>query len=349
VNALLARNARVNERESSRGQTALMWAASQGHAPIVQALLARGAGVHDRSRARPVLVNRGDYNGGRANRLEEVGRGGFTPLLFAARKGALPVAELLVEAGANVNDAAADGSAVLLVAAHSGHSRLAAYLLERGADANAAQSGYTALHAAILRSELDLVKALIVHRANVNAPVTIGTPLRRFGEQQFVLPGPLVGSTPYLLAARYAEVEMMKILQANGADTTKRMPDGTTALMLAAGVGWSDTGVGGFADRRARFLPAGTSPAGLPDWTRTLPAVELALAFGGDVDARNDDGDTAAHGAAKGFDAVIELLASKGANLNAKNKRAQTPLSIASARVDTATTAALLRKLGAAD
>jgi ankyrin repeat protein len=233
------------------------------------------------------------------------------------------------------------------MAAHSGHGRLAEALLERGADPNAAARGYAPLHAAILRGDGALVAALLAKHADPNARITKGTPLRRFGEQQFVLPGTFVGSTPFLLAARYAEVDIMRALLAAGADPSVAMPDGPTALMLAAGVEWEDTGVGGFADRRARFLPAGSSPWGLPDWNRTLPAVELALALGADVNARNKDGNTALHGAAKGFDAVIELLIARGADPNVKNRRSQTPLSIAAARADLSSTAPLLRKLGA--
>jgi ankyrin repeat protein len=347
VAALLDRGARADEHETVRGQTALMWAAAHGHTAIVRALVAHGADVRARSRARPVLVNRGDYNGGRANAIEEVGRGGYSALMFAARAGSGEVVEVLLSAGADVNETAPDGTSVLLMASHSGHGRLAKALLEHGANPNAAERGYTPLHAAILRGDRELVAVLLAKRADPNARITKGTPLRRFGEQQFVLPGTFVGSTPFLLAARYAELEIMRALLAHGADGSVVMPNGTTALMLAAGVEWEDTGVGGFADRRARFLPAGSSPWGLPDWSRTLPAVELVLSLGGDVNARNNDGNTALHGAAKGFDAVIELLVSRGADPNVKNRRSQTPLSIAGSRADLSSTAPLLRKLGA--
>jgi ankyrin repeat protein len=256
---------------------------------------------------------------------------------------------LLIAAGADVNDTAPDGTSVLLMAAHSGHTQLAGALLERGADPNAAGRGYTPLHAALLRGDARLAGALLAKQADPNARITKGTPLRRFGEQQFVLPGTFVGSTPFLLAARYADVDIMRMLLAHGADPAIAMPDGTTALMLAAGVEWEDTGVGGFADRRARFLPAGSSPWGLPDWNRTLPAVELTLSLGADVKAKNKDGNTALHGAAKGFDAVIELLIAKGADPNARNRRSQTPLSIAASRGDLSSTAPLLRKLGATE
>jgi ankyrin repeat protein len=347
VAALLAHGANANASETARGQTALMWAAAEGHDPIVRLLVENRADVRVSSRVRRVLVNRGDFNTSRTgNRIEETDRGGFTPLMFAARNGHLEVCHTLIAAGVNVNDAAPDGTTVLLMAAHSGHGTLAAALLDRGADPNAAGAGYAPIHAAVLRGDHDLVLALLKHGADPNLPISKGNPLRRFGEQQFVLPGPLVGSTPFLLAARYAEADIMKTLIESGANASATMPDGTTALMLAAGVGWVDTGVGGWADRRGRFLPAGTAPGG-PDWSRTLAAVEIAAAQGIDVNAVNRDGDRAVHGAApKGFDSVIQFLAGKGALLDAGNKRALTPLALA-ARGDFTSTVDLLHKLGA--
>jgi ankyrin repeat protein len=351
VRLLLARGADVNAAEGARGQTALMWAASQQHEPIVRALIAAGADVHARARSRTVLVNRGDFNTSRINQIEEVERGGFTALLFAARQGDLATARALLEAGADADDTAPDGTSALVLAAHSGHGRLAAFFLEHGADPNADGAGYTALHAAVLRGDVGLVNALLARGADPDAVITKGNPLRRFGFQEFVLPGFLVGSTAYLLAARYAEVDIMRVLAQRSAHPGLAMPDGTTALMLAAGVGWADVGVGGISDRRGRYLPAGfTSPGSLPDWSRTLAAVTVALDLGADPAAVNKAGDTAAHGAAaKGFDGVLELLAARGARLDVKNRRAQTPVSLAAARPELGRTVELLRRLGATE
>ena len=96
-------------------------------------------------------------------------RGGSTPLLFAARSGDVDCVRLLVAAGASVNDALPDGMSALVLAAHSGNGGAAGLLLTKGADANADGIGYTALHAAILRSDLELVKNLLAHGANPNA------------------------------------------------------------------------------------------------------------------------------------------------------------------------------------
>jgi ankyrin repeat protein len=348
VRALVARGAQVNAAEPSRGQTALMWAAAERHADVVRLLVERGADVHARSRTRPTLVNRGDFNTSALNRVEYVDRGGYNPLLFAARSGDLESSRVLLAAGADVNDAAPDGTSVLHLAVHSGHTVLAKFFLDQGANPNNAAPGYTPLHAAVLRGDLESVKALLARGAAVDAPITRGNPLRRFGSQEFVLPAFLVGSTPFLLAARYAELDILRVLADAGANPKATMPDGTTALMLAAGVGWNDTGVGGSADRRGRFLPAGMPTAGVADWSRTPAAVEFVAGLGVDAAAANRSGDTALHGAAsKGFDSVVEFLVAKGAKLEAKNRRGATPLRLVLEREEFKSTADLLRKLGA--
>src|SRR5206468_11287218 len=141
----------------------------------------------------------------------------------------------LLKAGADANDAQPDGVSALVLAAHSGHGHAAALLLEHGADPNAFGSGYTALHAAILRSDLTLVKALLAHGADPNLRMTKGTPMRRNSED-FELPATLVGSTPYFLAAKFVETDIMRALAAGGADTRLTMNSGETPLMAASGM-----------------------------------------------------------------------------------------------------------------
>ena len=72
-----------------------------------------------------------------------------------------------------------DGTSALVLAAHSGHGDVAALLLDKGADPNAFATGYTALHAAVLRSDVTLVKALLAHGADPDMRMARGTPLRR--------------------------------------------------------------------------------------------------------------------------------------------------------------------------
>ena len=119
--------------------------------------------------------------------------------------------------GADPNDALADGLPALTLAAYSGHGAVAAVLLDGAPDPNAAAIGFTALHAAVLRSDAALVRALLARGANPNLAMTRGTPMRRTS-QDFDLPAALIPATPLLLAARFLEPEIVRALRAGGAD-----------------------------------------------------------------------------------------------------------------------------------
>jgi ankyrin repeat protein len=265
-------------------------------------------------------------------------RGGSTPLLFAARSGDVECVRLLLAAGADVNDQLPNGMSALVLAAHSDNGEATGLLLEKGADPNADGIGYTALHAAILRSDLALVKNLLGHGAKANAPITKGTPLRR-NSQDYNLAATLIGGTPYWLAAKFVEPDIMRALAAAGADTSMSLGDGTTALMAAAGTKEPNARD---ADRRGLALIDGGK---LPDELRVVDAVAVALQQPGDINAVNKAGDTALHAAAAmGYDRVITMLAEKGAKLNVKNNRGQTPL-----KLSRSNTTELLRRLGAVE
>ena len=354
VRALLARGADVNAKEPAHSQTALMWAAAQQHPDAVAALIEAGADVRVRSRDyQQTVTSEVTQRAGREELNYAVTRGGSTALLFAARSGDVDSARLLLAAGADVNEALPDGTSALVLAAHSGHGAVASLLLEKGANLDAAAIGYTALHAAVLRGDLNTVKALIAHKANINAAITKGTPVRR-NSQDFELPKTLVGATPYLLAAKFLEVESMRALAAAGADTKMPMKDGTTPLMAAAGMGIvapaQDEKRG--TDRRGLAILDGGKAE--PE-SQVLDAVSAALSLGSDVNATNPAGDTALHTAsAQGHDTVVKLLIEKGADLNARNKRGLTPLGAllgrGGARAESTArqnTIALLRSLGA--
>ena len=365
VKSLLVHGAAVNARESSHHQTALMWAAAQRHPEAVAVLLEFGADFRARSLAYPqTVVGEQTQRSGREELNYTVQRGGSTPLLFAARAGDLESAKLLISAGSDVNDRQADGTSALILAAYSGQGRVAELLLDQGADANNADIGYTALHAAVLRSDASLVKALLAHGANPNARMTKGTPLRR-DTTDYNLPATLRGATPLLLAAKFLEVESLRLLAAGGADLKLTMPNGATALMLAAGMGSS---LGQSRRGIARVDFGKVEPE-----SRVLEGVAAVLDFQVDVNAGNQAGDTALHTAASlGYDTVVKLLVERGANVNARNRRGITPLMVAldpagrgvGARpVDTGaddtgvrrprithqSTAALLRRLGATE
>ena len=369
IEQLLAAGADVNTAEQGRGQTALMWAVAQRHPDVVEALLAHQPDVHVRSDARTEVVKTSpepwnpDY-------IIDLLQGGYTPLLFAARVGALDSARLLVAAGADVNDTAPYGTSATVVAAHSGHGELAAFLLEQGADPNAAGAGYTALHAAILHKDDHLVAALLVRGADPNVPVVRSTPVRRDSVDYYLHPS-YVGATPFWLAARFSAPAIMRLLAEHGADPlVAHRPvywDGqlaesddraevregdTTAVMAAAGLGGrAPLFAVDRLNRIAESAPVRSTrrePDPVEREAVTLEAVRVAAELGVDVNTANAVGETALHAvAARGYDTVIAYLVEQGARLDLTNQDNQTPLDVARARRADDSTIVLLQRLGA--
>ncbi len=314
VRSLLAAGADPNAREATLGQTALMLAVAENHTPVARLLLETGASASARS----------------ANR--------FTPLLFAAQQGNLEAADLLLAAGADVNESAPDGiggntnarsryvpdtdAAALLVAIDSGHAELARFLLARGADPDHDGAGRTALHAAVQRKMPDVVAALLEHGADPDPRLTKRLPFvsRRIQQNNGMTPSN-IGATPFFLAASYNDLASMRILVEGGADPTLRTDDETTALMAAAGgdyvEGADKYGVRWFGDN-------------LPLQQSALEAVKYLLDLGLDINARNIHEQTTLHGAVYlGGTLLVPYLVEQGAEIDVVNVRGQTPWMIA--------------------
>lgn len=339
VRLLLKHGADVNRAATDSKQTALMWAIAERHTEVVAALLDAKADVHART------------------------TGGFSPLLFAARAGDLESARRLLDAGANPNDKARDNSSVLVVAVASGREDVADLLLSRGADPNASGSGYSALHAAVPKDLKRAIKALLAKGADPNArlstaPATLFGPGRGAGSEVPALPGTTVppptpaggfaGATPFWLAAKHVNVEVMEMLRAGGADMTLTNDTGTTPLMVAAGI----TQIQGPRAKR------GDVSQFYSNWGEAdaLDTIRYLLERGATLDARNASGQTALHGAAyTGGKTLATLLLDRGAAIDVQDSQGQTAYRLAEGHLNVASqgvtswpeTAALFKTRGA--
>ena len=320
VEQLLAAGAEPNSFEVDSGQTALMWAAAGGHWEIVDLLIGAGADVNASS------------------------SGKFTPLMFAARTGDLKSAELLLDAGAEVNAATEDGLSPLLIASasldaitgsdyrlvveESQHESLGALLLDRGADVTQSdQYGMTALHYAVEMNKPSLLKALLKRDADPNAQLTQGLPFRR---GDYVGREAYDGASPFWLAARLGNVEMMRELLDAGADPELRQAWGVTPTMVAAGVTQTDSRIA--------------------NEEKLIQALELlVLEIKTDIHSVDRSGQTAVHGAANvSGNEIIKFLVAEGADPEAVDSRGRTPHDVAMRTLrPRPITAALLRELAA--
>lgn len=347
VKLLAARGANVNARENWFGETAMMWAAAENYADVIRALAALGGEVNGRSRV--VEAPELDFPKSGGPNMP-FARGGWTPLMYAAREGSIDAARALLDLGANPNLVALPqtdqrltdairkgidngvGATALVYAIINAHFDLAAMLLDCGADPNIADhTGQAALYAAvewntlqwvqsrpapIWRDTLDgagLVRKLLERGANPNATLISAPPMISLD------PGATLnfnkGATPLMRAARTNDVAVMRLLLEWGADPFATLPDGTTVLMIAAG-----QGLGGLRGEGPRIR--------VPTEEGAVEAVQMLLDLGLDVNAQSANGNTALHGAVSRGDAVVRLLMKNGATL-VKNKAGFSPLDVA--------------------
>lgn len=297
-----------------KGQTALMWAAAEGHADVVRLLVESGAD--------PKV------------RLES----GFDAMMFAARNGCLEVVKVLLRSGVDPNAAfeaqgggkiPPRGASALFLAIENGHYELGLVLLEAGADPNDQRSGSAPLHqlarvrkpnrgdgpdgmpppegSGAVRS-LEFARRLVEEfGADVNLTLERGNSGGpRFGEK---------GATPFLMAARRADLDYLQTLLDLGANPALPNADGTTPLLAVAGVG-----------SRTPEEEAGTEP-------EALETIEWLRKLGAEVNTVNRNGETAMHGAAyRNWPRMVAWLTEQGADIalwNRKNRHGWTPLLIA--------------------
>ena len=319
VNRLLAKGADVNAKESSFGETALMWAAAENHAAVVTLLTQRGADLNAVSDLLTFSNARVDIATMVTTALP---RGGLTPLMYAARQGALDSTRALIAAGADLKRADPDGMSAMLIAIINAHYDVAALLAEKGADPDLGDaSGMGALYALVDMNTLDplinrpppirtgqvdamqLAKILLAHKANPNATLKAPLIARQHNSGDPTLGA---GATPLMRAAKNADVPMMRLLLEHGADPNRRTRAGMTPLLFAMGPG-----------RRKTTRDA-------------LDAVRACADGGANVNAVNETtGETPLHAAVGQGPAMVKLLVERGAKLDVKDKQGRTPLDVA--------------------
>ncbi|MGE0460530.1 MAG: ankyrin repeat domain-containing protein [Vicinamibacterales bacterium] len=323
----LTRPYRYNELIGAQGGlTALHFAARQGAARSVAALLEGGVPVN--------LPSPGDK---------------ATPLLVAVINGHFDIAATLIEKGADPNMVSDAGVGPLYAVLNVQWAPIAAYPQPRA-------------HLQQGRSYLEMMRLLLAKGADPNQRLVKKVWYSGYNFDQSSVDE--IGATPFWRAAYAADVEAMKMLIAAGADpaipTMKPMsrrfgggagaedrsgvppvPVGgpnVTPLQAAAGVGYGF----GFAANSHHYAPTGL-----------LAAVKyLVEETGADVNAVDADGNTAVHhAAARGDNEMILYLVSKGAIVTRVNRAGQTTVDMANGPVQRTQpypeTIALLEKLGA--
>ncbi|MEJ0035023.1 MAG: ankyrin repeat domain-containing protein [Gammaproteobacteria bacterium] len=324
---LIGKRANVNAVEQWRGQTPLMWAVAENQPAMVKVLIEHGAKVDSRS-----SVNTWDRQVTSEPRMQSRPSGGFTPLLYAARKGCLQCAEILLKAGADKDLTDPDNVSPLLLATLNFNFDIAALLVRKGANVNKWDMwGRAPLYAAVDmntlptggradRPSLDkttgigLIKILLDAGANPNLQLKLFPPYRSLRDDRGADTLLTVGTTPLLRASKAGDIEAMKLLIAHGANVDLPTANGITPLMAASGNGSVNL------DTRGRYKSE----------AQAIEAVELLVKSGANVNAHDRNGQTALHGAATwGWNDLVKSLAANNVDLTAKDAQGRTAADIA--------------------
>ena len=345
VEALLRAGADVTAATIATQSTALMWAVSEGHGDVVRLLLAHGAPPHASTAKGFTPLMYAARNGdiplaelllAAGVDVNDLSADGTHVLPYAIVSGQDQFALFLLAQGADPNGAMGGGVHALHAAAGNVGTWLGDWYRRHGRGGLYAGFGRGGLSP---DRRLSLVQALLEHGADPNARITswamfmsyIGYPKKGAFETFSCGTGDLAGATPLWVAAYAANgrarsyslspirsngsSDVLRTLLAAGADQHLTTDDGTTPLMMAAGLG------------QMSFTPGeprgGRSPS-------AEEAVKVLLEAGANINAVNEADFTALHGAAfRGLNEVIEYLVAQRADIDARDFRGRTPYRLA--------------------
>jgi ankyrin repeat protein len=343
---LLKAGAKVDARESFGEQTPLMWAVARRHPEMVELLASKGANVNARGAIR-------DYQrvATAESRAKSLDRGGFTPLLYAARENCRECVEILLRHKVDVNLADPSEVSPLSVAMLNANWDIAKRLVEAGADVNQWDwYGRAPLHVAIGNMQTannrnpldidqpneasgrDLVNLLVARGANPNQQ-------QHFGASGFGS-GADRGMTPLLVAAGTGNIEVVKLLLEHGANPHLATADGRGPIIMAV----SSRGGRGGRSPFAAPEPVPVEGEETPRGQRSNPQVELVKLLaeaGADVNLMSKRhflartrGGSALHYVVRngGNPQLMQALLDLGLDINAKDEDGLTALDYAMGR-----------------
>ena len=293
VRTLVKHKANVNARTDS-GDTPLTLATRNKHDNVVHALLSDSQCLVDAK-----------------------GQDGYTALHCSCRDGHVDIVRTLVNHKANVNARTDSGDTPLTLAAKYKHDNVVdALLSDSGCLVDAkSQYGYTALHYSCRYGHVDIVRALVKHKANVNARIDSG-------------------DTPLTLAAEYNRDNVVHaLLSVSQCLVNAKGQDGYTALHYSCRYGHVDivrTLVKHKDNVNAR-TDSGDTPLTLATRNKHDNVVHSLLSDPQClVDAKGQDGYTALHYSCRyGHVDIVRSLVKHKANVNARTDSGDTSLTLA--------------------